>query len=160
MLYDPKVSLSGRIIIGNIKKRLSKAISNVRFRFSTMLFACTLMFISTVPASAYRPFTTEDAGVAGRGVLQMEISYDFFKWRNGDTDQIFLLVSPLYGPTENIELSVETPYIIHHSNASGTAEGVGNINLVEKYVLLWENYEKKGCFIYYEGDYQTGHRKL
>jgi hypothetical protein len=72
---------------------------------------------------AYRPFTTEDAGVSGKGVLQTEISYDFIKWKNGDSDQIFLLVFPIYGPWERLEVSVETHFIIHKS-AERRSEGL------------------------------------
>ena len=68
-----------------------------------------MWFITLLPetALAYRPFYTEDAGVAGLGIFQTEVSLDYFKWKNGDIDKIFLLVSPIWGPTENVELSTE-----------------------------------------------------
>ncbi|MBF0567209.1 MAG: hypothetical protein HQK89_18445, partial [Nitrospirae bacterium] len=98
-------------------------------------------------ALAYRPFTTEDSGVAGKGVLQTEVSYDYFQWKNGDTDQIFLLVAPIYGPTESLELSVETPYVIHITRGRAPQKGVGDINLVAKQVLIWDDYEKKDALL-------------
>lgn len=114
------------------------------------VLALLLMLITTTSAFAYRPFNTEDAGVAGNGVLQTEISYDFLKWKGGDTDQIFLLVSPIYGPTENLELSIETPFVIHKSK-DVRSEGVGDINLVGKYVLLWDRYETKDALLTLKG---------
>jgi hypothetical protein len=109
-----------------------------------------LLLLAATSAFAYRPFNTEDAGVAGKGVLQTEISYDFLKWKGGDTDQIFLLVSPIYGPTENLELSIETPFVIHKSK-DVRSEGVGDINLVGKYVLLWDRYETKDALLTMKG---------
>lgn len=61
-----------------------------------------ILFFSTGTVFAYRPFTTEDSGVAGKGVLQTEGSYDYFNRKNGDTDQSLLLVAPIYGPTESL----------------------------------------------------------
>lgn len=112
--------------------------------------ALLLLLLTATSALAYRPLNTEDAGVAGKGVLQSELSYDFSKWKNGDTDQIFLLVAPIYGITENLELSMEIPYVIHKSNGV-VAEGVGDINLVGKYVLLWDNYETKEALLTMKG---------
>lgn len=89
-------------------------------------------------ASAYRPFVTEDADVAGKGVFQTEMSWDYLKWRNGDIDQVFLLVSPIYGPTETLELSAEIPYLIHELRDGSQARGVGDINLVAKQIVVRE----------------------
>jgi Putative MetA-pathway of phenol degradation len=111
-----------------------------------VLIAGISLFLSVNSVLAYRPFSTEDAGVAGKGIVQTEISYDFFKWKNGDNDQIFLLVSPIYGPTERIELSVETPFVIHKSKGA-MSEGVGDINLVGKYVLSWNNYDTNDALL-------------
>lgn len=128
----------------------------------TVILVLLFILIGATPALAYRPFTTEDAGVAGKGVLQAEIGYDFCTWKNGDFDQVLLFVAPIYGPAETMELSVEIPYIIH--KAQGVrSEGIGDINLVGKYLLLWENYESreplltmKGVVKLNSGDYDTG----
>lgn len=103
------------------------------------------------PAYAYRPFYTEDAGVAGFGILQTEISWDSYKWENGDVDQVYLLVAPIYGPTENLELSAEIPYVTHAVANGPTTKGVGDINLVAKYVLAWEKYETKDALFTIKG---------
>lgn len=86
-------------------------------------------------AFAYRPFTTEDAGVAGAGVYQLEYSWDYVKWRNGDKEEILLFVL-IYGISENIELSAEIPYMFHNPGDGGHQDGIGDINLVGKYLLL------------------------
>jgi hypothetical protein len=99
--------------------------------------------LSVQPAFAYRPFITEDAGVAGLKVYQTEASWDTYRWMDGTIDQVLFLVSPIYGPTEDIELSVEMPYIIRKRTAGETTKGLGDINLVAKFVLAWENYENK-----------------
>jgi hypothetical protein len=114
------------------------------------LIAVSIFLFFAGEAFAYRPFTTEDAGVAGKGVLQTEISYDYFKWQNGHSDQILLFVTPIYGAAERLELSVETPLVIHKDTESTTA-GVGDINLVGKYVLLWDNYETKDGLLTLKG---------
>jgi hypothetical protein len=115
-----------------------------------LLLVAIIQVLSSTPVFAYRPFATEDAGVAGQGVFQTEISYDFLKWKNGDSDQTLLFVTPIYGPTENLELSIETPFIIHKSDARQT-KGVGDINLVGKYVLFWDNYETKDPLLTFKG---------
>lgn len=121
------------------------------FRMGKVVIFSLLCFLfATGSALAYRPFNTEDAGVAGKGVVQTEISYDYYRWENGDTDQIFLLVSPIYGPTENLELSIETPLIIHTADGRRSS-GIGDINLVGKYVLLWDRYETKDALLTLKG---------
>lgn len=117
---------------------------------SILWLVAMMQVLTATPVFAYRPFATEDAGVAGKGVLQTEISYDFLKWKNGDSDQTLLIVTPIYGPTENLELSVETPFIVHKSDGRRT-EGIGDINLVGKYVLFWDNYETKDALLTLKG---------
>ena len=124
--------------------------------------AVLILLICANSALAYRPLNTEDAGVAGKGTLQGEISYDYLKWKNGVTDQTLLLVAPIYGAAEKLELSIETPYVFH-SSAGGHSEGLGDINLVGKYVLFWGDYETKeplltlkGAIKLNSGDYDKG----
>ncbi len=90
-----------------------------------------------VNSFAYRPLTTEDAGVAGRGATQLEVSWDYLKW-NGDRENVLFFV-PIYGITERIELSAEIPYLFHYHDGEERMEGIGDINLVGKFLLLEEN---------------------
>lgn len=85
---------------------------------------------------AYRPFMTEDAGVAGKGVAQLELSWDYLQW-NGDRENVLLFI-PIYGITERIELSVEIPYLFHNHEGVERMDGIGDINLVGKFLLLEE----------------------
>ena len=80
-------------------------------------------------AFAYRPFATEDAGVAGQGVTQVEVSLDRLEWKNGDDDFMFMVV-PIYGVTEKLEVSAELPYLWHEPDTGDSESGVGDMNLV------------------------------
>jgi len=97
-----------------------------------------LLLLVAGNAYAYRPFMTEDADVAGKGVFQTEMSWDYLKWKNGDVDNVFLLVSPIYGPTESLELSAEIPYIMHQPKDGNEERGAGDINLVAKQIVYRE----------------------
>lgn len=98
---------------------------------------CFFMIFISGGVLAYRPLSTEDAGVAGKGVAQTELSWDYLKWDNSDMkdEKIFLAV-PIYGLTDSIELSVEIPYLTHNLTAGGSEEGLGDLNLVAKYLLV------------------------
>ncbi len=89
-----------------------------------------------VKGFAYRPFATEDAGVAGRGVAQLELSRDYLNW-NGDKEDTLLFV-PVYGVTPELELSAEIPYNFHDYKGEPGRSGIGDVNLVGKYLLLEE----------------------
>ncbi len=88
-------------------------------------------------AYAYRPFTTEDAGVAGKGVAQLEVSTDYLRWDNGDEEGNLLLV-PIYGITSWWEASLEIPWQLHDPQDEGTHIGIGDINVVNKFLVLKE----------------------
>src|SRR3990172_5518012 len=95
------------------------------------------VFIASQAAHAYRPFATEDAGVAGKGVAQLEMSWDYLSWKNKDKENVLLFV-PIYGITDNIELSVEVPYLFHRPAEGDNINGIGDINLVGKFLILEE----------------------
>jgi len=104
---------------------------------SLMALAAANILIFTGEASAYRPLQTEDAYVAGKGVVQTELSYDHLKWKNGDEDNVFLAV-PIVGLTETLELSAQIPYIDHKPKDGKSAHGLGDISLVAKQVVIKE----------------------
>jgi opacity protein-like surface antigen len=119
-----------------------------------------LLLLAASNAFAYRPLSTEDAGVAGKGVAQAEVSWDNIKWKNDDKEDIFLLV-PIYGLTENLELSVEIPYLYHRPDSGPSEEGTGDINIVAKYLLVPGGLESpsfavKGVVKMDNGDYDKG----
>ena len=96
------------------------------------------LLVATSNAFAYRPFATEDAGVAGEGVAQVEVSLDRLEWKNGDDDFAFMVV-PIYGVTEKLEVSAELPYLWHEPDTGDSESGPGDINLVAKYLLSGED---------------------
>lgn len=118
------------------------------------------VFLMAGNVFAYRPLGTEDAGVAGKGVAQTEVSWDYLKWKNDDKEQVLMLV-PIYGLTEDLELSVEIPYLIHNPDAGGAEEGVGDVNLVAKCSVVQESismpaFTVKGVVKMDNGDYDKG----
>jgi hypothetical protein len=115
------------------------SITIVKRAFPWRLVMGGALFFSLLhgPAEAYRPFITEDAGVACRGSLQFEASWDHMRWKSGDRRDTLLLV-PVYGLTEDLELSVEIPYARHEPSGMESERGVSDINLVAKYLLLGE----------------------
>jgi len=94
-----------------------------------------LLLLAASSSFAYRPLATEDAGVAGKGIAQAEVSWDNITWKNSDKEDIFLFV-PIYGLTENLELSVEIPYLYHSPDSAPSEEGTGDICIVAKYLLI------------------------
>lgn len=125
------------------------------------LFLATLLLSMMAGNTfAYRPLGTEDAGVAGKGVVQTEISWDYLKWKNNDKEQVFMLV-PVYGVTESLELSVEIPYLFHNPETGSSENGIGDINLVAKYLVIQEKdampaFTVKGVVKMDNGDYDRG----
>lgn len=105
-----------------------------------ILWVASIMLIVLVTfqqSFAYRPLATEDAGVAGKGVAQIEMSWDYLSWKNKDKENVFLFV-PIYGITERIELSAEIPYLFHSAAEGDSVNGIGDINLVGKFLILEE----------------------
>jgi hypothetical protein len=102
-----------------------------------VLFLLAAVIIYPVESLAYRPFITEDAGVAGKGVAQLEGSWDYLSWDNDDKENVFLLV-PVYGITERIELSLEIPYLLHNPQEEKSERGIGDIIFVGKFLLFEE----------------------
>lgn len=118
------------------------------------------LFFMAGDVFAYRPLGTEDAGVAGKGVAQTEMSWDYLKWKNDDVEQVFMLV-PIYGLTDNLELSVEIPYLFHNPKTEDSEDGIGDLNLVAKYLLIQEGdknpaFTVKGVVKLDNGDYDKG----
>jgi outer membrane putative beta-barrel porin/alpha-amylase len=117
-----------------IKKRAGE---ERHIRTLAVFTAAAFLLAFSGEASAYRPLQTEDAYVAGKGVVQSELSYDHLKWKNGDEDNVILLV-PIIGLTETLELSVQIPYIYHKPKDGKTVHGFGDISLVAKQVVIKE----------------------
>lgn len=122
-----------------------------------ILFGCLFL---CKPSFAYRPLGTEDAGVAGKEVAQMEISWDYLKWKNDDFGQIFLLVL-IYGINERLEVSTELPYLMHNPKGTNPEKGMGDVNIAAKYLLIQEGeknpaFTAKGAVKLSNGDFDKG----
>ena len=106
-------------------------------KFLLLTFVLLFLIFFKINAQAYRPFVTEDAGVAGKGVAQLEVSWDYLGWENNDKENIFLFV-PVIGVTERIELSVEIPYLLHNPDEGKRENGIGDVTIVGKLLLIEE----------------------
>jgi len=118
----------------NLKsKRMKRSLKAVR-EFLIISFLMVAIFIPKL-SIAYRPFITEDAGVAGSGVAQLEVSYDYIRWDKEENEGQLLFV-PIYGLGEWLEFSMEIPYLFHNFSDTGYVRGGGDINLVGKLLVL------------------------
>jgi len=119
--------------------KFARAASPLRKRpaLSTVLLSLFMLLTVPVPVHAYRPFTTEDAGVAGKGVFQAELNWDYLKGQDSGKDSVFLFV-PIVGVTENLELSAEIPYQFRYPYDAENENGIGDVNLVAKYQIVKE----------------------
>lgn len=108
----------------------------------------TVLVVLTVacPASglAYRPFTTDDAGVVGKGAMQSELSWDQVRQHQGDETNA-VLYTLLYGPFERVELSVGLPYMWEAPHHGANANGIGDITLAAKWLLRDETPAFPAC---------------
>lgn len=107
-----------------------------------------------------RPLGTEDCGMPGKGGSQLEVSWDYLKWKNDDREHIYL-IKPTFGLTDMFSLSLEVPYLVHNPDAGSPEEGIGDINLVGKYLLITEGenhpaFAVKGIVKFDNGDYDNG----
>lgn len=96
-----------------------------------------LLIFDSKPAYCGRPFSTEDATVADKGTVEAEIGFEYVRQNNRDNNYNILFV-PVYGLTENIEVSCELPFDILRSKEGTDEEGLGDINLVIKTLFLSE----------------------
>lgn len=66
------------MIINSIRRE--QVVRNTILYIGFLTLMAMLVFLAVCPLClAYRPLTTEDAGVAGKGVAQLEMSWDYLK---------------------------------------------------------------------------------
>lgn len=100
------------------------------------IFPCScLVAILAGPAYGGRPLTTEDAGVPGACVSQVEVSGEYARKADGEQDYAVLFV-PIYGLTNRTEFSVEIPYKFKRLHTGGPTEGLEDIALVLKSLIF------------------------
>jgi hypothetical protein len=96
-----------------------------------------LLIFDSKSAYCGRPFSTEDATVADKGKIEAEIGFEYVRQNNRDNNYNIMLV-PVYGLTENIEVSCELPFDILRPKEGTDEEGLGDINLVVKTLFFPE----------------------
>lgn len=87
-------------------------------------------------AFAGRPLATEDAGVAGSGVFQLEIGNDY-AFQNGDREFTFT-PTPIVGLWKRLELSADFPASFVWPEEGKNREGFSDINLILKTLFVPE----------------------
>ena len=84
------------------------------FLFFVKFLAVLFVTGSLGRAYAYRPFATEDAGVAGKGVAQLEVSADYLRWNNGDEEgNLLFLFSSTHGASDRAFLRSESIFFLN-----------------------------------------------
>jgi hypothetical protein len=101
-----------------------------------MRFLLAALLLPSV-ARANLPLQTEDAYVAEKGHWEVESAWDQQRWANEDKDDLFLITNN-YGVASRLELSIDTPYLVHSSNGGKETSGNGDVNLVAKIQLFPE----------------------
>lgn len=103
------------------------------------LIALLLFGASHLPGTGFasRPFLTEDAGVAGRRVAQLEASWDYIHWSR-DVNEHVLTFVPIFGVADEVEISAEIPLMMHNHRHGGKVAGVGDVSIVTKFLLADE----------------------
>ena len=108
-----------------------------------IFFVIGIYLALTTPRASWgaRPLTTEDAGVAGKGHVQTEVG-NGFTWQRGADRNYTLLLTPIYGLTNRIELSAEFPFTVlrRRSDEEGSQieTGFSDTNLVFKGLVIPE----------------------
>ena len=101
------------------------------------VIAVFLFVFNSEPAYGGRPFSTEDATVADKGAIEAEVGFEYARQDNRDNNYNILLV-PVYGLTENIEVSCELLFDILRPKDGTDEEGLGDINLAVKTLFFPE----------------------
>ncbi len=104
------------------------------FLFFVLAF---VLLVKINDVQAGRPFATEDAGVAGKGIFQLELGREYADQSNDDNEFFFQFV-PIYGLTERLELSVELPYKFVPVSEGEDISGVEDAILALKTLIVEE----------------------
>ena len=98
---------------------------------------CIFSMLLYEPAYAGRPFSTEDATVAGKGAIQQEVGIEPVWQEKRDKKYTFSSAS-IYGLRDGMEFSVEAPYAIIEPKEGNKESGFDDMTLVLKTVLFPE----------------------
>lgn len=107
----------------------------IGFRTVAVFFLLMGIF-ETHFAYAGRPFSTEDAGVAGRGVVQFEQGNSFSM--QSQSEELTVTSTPIVGLTDRFEVSSDFPVAFKWPDEEKGREGFSDINLILKSLLIHE----------------------
>jgi len=99
----------------------------------------TLLMLTgySAPALAYRPLTTENAGVVGLKKFQLESSWDRMRMQEREDHDDFLLVTS-YGLTERTEAAALVPYSLIKPPQEARRGGIGDVSFYCKHAVIKE----------------------
>ena len=104
------------------------------FLFSVLT---VILLMKVNNAFAGRPFSTEDAGVAGKGVFQLELGNEYVRQSNSNKE-FFVQFVPIYGLTDWLELSAELPYKFSEIKEGEDIRGLEDVILALKTLVVKE----------------------
>ncbi len=107
-------------------------------------------------AAANHPLITEDTGVLGRGVWQLELHGERSREREAGTTARGIDASAAlsYGITDRADLQVELPYVREEEDGRVVAEGRDDASLS----LKWRAFERDGLSVVVKPDLHEGRR--
>lgn len=108
-----------------------------------------LTLLLAAPAAAYRPFTTDDAGVVGLRKAQLESGFDVFGSRSRSPAGL-LLFTPAFGPLAPLELGSDVPVVVDPDRGDS---GLGDLRPYAKFSVLAESAAPAVSFVgFYKHD--------
>ena len=106
-----------------------------------LIFILSLNFVY-----AGRPIATEDIGVAGKGIFELEISWDRFQWGGSVHDDLYSIVVN-YGLTDRLQIGTELPYLSLQSPNFSIMHGISDIIFSAKYLMINESRKYPGLAV-------------
>ena len=94
-------------------------------------------FISSIYASAFRPFVTTDIDISKKGELILEPGYEYSKESGGEGHVLSLAV--IYGLTKWIEVEAGFVFLYLNPDMESSESGFGDTGLFVKFKLTGEN---------------------
>lgn len=106
------------------------------FSSSSILAAALLALAGT--AHAGHPLVSDDTGTQGSGHWQLEVNTDHTRVRDaGSTSWERQLNTALtYGVTENLDVSINVPWLSNSASGSSSERGVGDTTLLAKWRFM------------------------
>ncbi|HSG06467.1 MAG TPA: hypothetical protein VLB09_08725, partial [Nitrospiria bacterium] len=103
------------------------------YGFRVFIVVLLAGFFAT-PASAYVPYLYSDTAVpVERGKSRLDFTVGFEKWSLKPRETRYIFDTELsYGLINNLEFTVQVPYVVRDPNGKGSRSGLGDLNLKAK----------------------------